>query len=618
MRCLEKRASRRFQSAHDLAFALRHCLIVQMTRATAPSSRWRLAAVAGLAGAAAATAGFSWWSSASVAPANAEVRQLTFDSGVEAFPNLSRDGTLIVYTGTATRNRDIFLRDIKGRDAINLTEGSPANDSEPALSPDGQQIAFRSDRDGGGIFVVGRTGGVARRVSRSGFNPSWSPDGSLIVTGTEAVDWRPESRSANESQLEIHDVAGGRARTLSTGDAVQPAWSPGGHRIAYWGLWERNQRDIWTVAVNGSEPVRVTDDDAIDWDPHWSADGRWLYFSSDRGGTMNLWRVAIDEQSGAVQGPPEPLTLPSAWIGHARMGQRGEIVYGSFQRVSNLDRVPFDPVSGTFAGSAVPITTGSNYFSNPQPSKDGRLLAFIGQNGVGRNVFVSSTDGRNIRPLTGGPYRETGLNWGPDDRVAFFSSRSGLYQVFEVRADGSAVRQLTKIGGYGVGGPIWSHDGSHIAAYEPVTARSFLVDVTGSLPVTQVVDLPRLPDGRSFTPFAWSFDNSRLVGQLSGGGIAVLRLSDKAYQVLTTTGAGGPRWLPDGRRIIYSVGDAFYLVDEQTGRVTSIGSPDDEQDDLQQARPTMTWSLAWDGRWIYRARFTIQSDLWLLNTQAQP
>lgn len=618
MRCLEKRASRRFQSAPDLAFALRHSLAATTLTAAPVSSpgsgRWRLPAVATVAVVAVTIAGFAWWPpSMATVPVNFTVRQLTFDSGVEAFPNLSRDGSLLVYTGTITDNRDIFLRDINAREAINLTVDSPANDSEPALSPDGQQIAFRSDREGGGIFVVNRTGGIARRITRSGFNPTWSPDGSRIATATEAVDWRPDNRSANQAQLQIHDVVSGMARALTTGDAVQPAWSPGGYRIAYWGLWERNQRDIWTVAVDGGEPVRVTDDDAIDWDPHWSADGRWLYFSSDRGGTMNLWRVAIDERSGVPAGQPEPLMLPSTWTGHARVGLDGAIVYSSFQRVSNIDRVPLDPESGTFTGPPTPLTTGSNFFSNPQPSRDGRWLAFAGQNGIGRNVFVSTADGQNIHPVTAGPFRETGINWGPDGRVGFYSSRAGLYQLFVVNTDGSELRQLTSLGGFGVAGVVWSHDGRYLASYEPVTARAFLVDLSGTLPVKDVVDLPKLADGRTFIPSAWSFDNARILGQAAGGGVAVLALADRAYRVLTKSGAGGPRWLPDGRRILYSENDQFFLVDERSGQVTSIGRAD-STNDIPQARQTMNWSLAWDGRWIYRTRFTIQSDLWLMSS----
>ena len=59
------------------------------------------------------------------------------------------------------------------------------------------------------------------------------------------------------------------------------------------------QRDIYTVAAAGGSAVPVTQDAAVDWSPVWSPDGRYIYFSSDRGGAMNLWRIAVDQSTRA-------------------------------------------------------------------------------------------------------------------------------------------------------------------------------------------------------------------------------------------------------------------------------------------------------------------------------
>ena len=67
-------------------------------------------------------------------------------------------------------------------------------------------------------------------------------------------------------------------------------------------------RDIWTVPADGGEPVPVTDDAFVDWNPVWSFDGKYLYFSSDRGGSFNLWRIRLDEDSGDVLGTPQSVT----------------------------------------------------------------------------------------------------------------------------------------------------------------------------------------------------------------------------------------------------------------------------------------------------------------------
>ena len=74
--------------------------------------------------------------------------------------------------------------------------------------------------------------------------------------------------------------------------------------------------DIYTVPAGGGEPVPVTRGKATDWSPVWSPDGTYLYFVSDRGGSMNLWRVAIDEASGKPLGEPEPITTPAPFLAH--------------------------------------------------------------------------------------------------------------------------------------------------------------------------------------------------------------------------------------------------------------------------------------------------------------
>ena len=58
---------------------------------------------------------------------------------------------------------------------------SEANESQPQWSPDGQSIVFRSERDGGGLYVMPSSGGDERVVSNFGYEPRWSPDGTLIL-----------------------------------------------------------------------------------------------------------------------------------------------------------------------------------------------------------------------------------------------------------------------------------------------------------------------------------------------------------------------------------------------------------------------------------------------------
>ncbi|MBI4474862.1 MAG: PD40 domain-containing protein [Acidobacteria bacterium] len=122
--------------------------------------------------------------------------------------------------------------------------------------------------------------------------------------------------------------------------------------------------------------MQLTKDAAVDWNPVWSPDGRYIYFSSDRGGSTNLWRIAIDEKTGNAAGAPEPVTSgASADAAHAAFSKDGKrIVYASVALTLNIMRAPFDRAKGT-AGKPEFVTEGSVGTITPNVSPDGSKLA---------------------------------------------------------------------------------------------------------------------------------------------------------------------------------------------------------------------------------------------------
>jgi len=331
------------------------------------------------------------------------------------------------------------LQRVGGKNPINLTKDSNVDNMQPAFSPDGRRIAFRSERDGGGIFIMGATGEDVRRLTDFGYNPAWSPDGNELVCSTAWFPFANSRLSNNQSQLYRINVSTGEKRLVRTNraDAVQAHWSPHGQRLAFWGLREGN-RDIWTIPASGGQAIPVTNDAAIDWNPVWSPDGKYLYFSSDRAGTMNLWRVPIDEISGKLLGTLEPVTTPSLDSGFMSFSPDGKrLLYVQQTFTWSTFKVAFDPSRETIVGQPLLMPDG---LQRSDLSPDGRWLAFFRLDRKQEDIFIIGSDGKGLRQLTDDIYKDRQPRWSPDGKtIAFFSNRGGNYQVWTIHPDGSGL-----------------------------------------------------------------------------------------------------------------------------------------------------------------------------------
>ena len=237
-------------------------------------------------------------------------------------------------------------------------------------------------------------------MSDFGYSPSWSPDGGQILVGTEKIP-QPSTRPT-KSQLWIIDLKSGQRQRISEGDALQPTFSPQQKRIAYWSRADRyGQREhIWTIPVSGGEPVAVTDGSSTDLNPVWSPDGKYLYFSSNRGGSSNIWRVAIDEATGVVTGNPEAVTSMGAntSVLYLSFSLTGQLAYSAQTDIRNLRRISFSPAQGA-VGKPVAVTEGSLQLWFPDVSPDGEWLTAYSM-GQQRHIYMMRADGTSQRDLT--------------------------------------------------------------------------------------------------------------------------------------------------------------------------------------------------------------------------
>jgi len=582
-------------------------------QAVVAAPRWRTNALFGLAGAALLAVfwlGLPRLRERWFAPRNLSFVQITDQPGPELFPSVSPDGKSLAYASRATGRWDIYLMR-SGGGPINLTRDSTADNTQPAFSPDGRQVAFRSEREGGGIFLMSPTGESVRRLTEAGFNPVWSPDGKEILVATESIT-RPEDRFTPVSRLWAINVQTGAKRLVGQGDAVQPHWSPHGHRIAYWASKE-GQRDIWTVAADGTDPVAVTQDAYIDWNPVWAPSGQHLYFISSRGGSMNLWRVAIDERSGKVLSAPTAVTTPSSDCSLISVSQNGRrIVYTDQIFTSNLYQVAFDPVAQRVVGRHTPVTQGFKQATRPDLSPDGRWLAF-GSWGRQEDIFVVRTDGSGLRQLTDDFHRDRGPRWSPDGhKIAFFSNRSGKFEIWTIRPDGTDLQQVTHTNGQ-VAWPVWAPDSRRLV-YTIFGQNPFLASAAQPKAAQASEALPAPGQASQFfNAWSWSPDGQKLAGFLQErdgtfSGIAAYSLETRSYARLTEFGMD-PIWLSDSRRLLFNHHGRVCLVDSATRKVQEVLSIAP----YEIAR--RGFAISRDDRAIYFSLATTEADLWMLRLE---
>ncbi|NNE09376.1 MAG: hypothetical protein HKN20_12515, partial [Gemmatimonadetes bacterium] len=605
-RCLEKNPAERFQSGHDLAYALEAAIDASVSMSggmpgehlagpgadfdARPAKRSARIPIVPTLAVAALAAAAGWflgardggsadggaheagdWSQARFVP-------LTFEDGVELMPALAPDGNSFVYVGVPDNGQgsDLFFRRVGGEVSLNLTNTPGLRERDPSFSPDGSQIAYAISYSGeaDGIYVMGATGESRRKIIDRGGNPTWSPDGTQLAVATFSID-NPGGRPAT-SEVWIVDISNGEfVRRIHDGDAVQPDWSPDGSWIAFWGLPAgTGNRTLYTVPAAGGEATALNDDAHINWCPRWSADSRHLYFASDRGGTMDIWRVPIDPATGRGAGRPEAITTsPIRFAPFDLATETNRIVGTATSEKTEVVRAKLDRKNRRLVDPETIFGTGRRIWQ-AEISPDGEWLLMMG-NDPSEDLFVCKRDGSDFRRLTNDAYKDRGPKWaGNSKTLYFFSDRDGKYRVWRMERDGSGLKQITNLSGdYTCGVPAISADGRYMTAYRVGMDGSCWFEMTGELPLTEAREFPPMPGGGLFFAQEFSPGPNKVVGFRTGDvenvrEIVVFDMESQTYDPLGISGAAF--WLGD-HELGIQYGDSMAVFDLRTKKPEPFG-----------------------------------------------
>ncbi len=446
--CLQDNPADRFQTATDLKIALQ-----ALAQASGPKRNALIGSTPGrvrflsmfastVAVLAAIIAGV-WWLNHILRPSEeVTIEAVTREAGWTTDPALSPDRKMIVYASDRAGNGDLdlWIQPLAGGLPVRLTD-DPIDEQEPSFSPDGTRIAFRSEKDGGGIYVIQTAGGVPGKLVPLGRAPQFSPDGKWIAYWVGVGSGEFGGRA-----YVLPSSSGGAARQIfpELEKAVAPVWSadgrwvaviaPGGFRTEVWvasfnpgtGVTGRPQpmgfarlKRITLVAATWPVPVR------------WMPDNRSIVFSALGSGVANLYQAAVSGNPPRLSGEFHRLTsgsgkeMPFQPVGRL-------LPFAGLSRNYDIWSIPLEANRGKIRGAPTRIT-GGGINDWPSLTLDGSRLAYVstrygkGQPGFGGvysivvRDFASGSEGAIdvvAKPLIS-----------PDGRRIVYASKGGIYTV---------------------------------------------------------------------------------------------------------------------------------------------------------------------------------------------
>ena len=498
------------------------------------------------------------------------------------YPAISPDGSQIAFAFKG----DVYKVPVEGGTAVRLTTNE-AFDSNPVWSPDGQKIAFISDREGGNrdIYVMSANGGAAKRLTTHSASErlyTFTNDSKYVVFLAHYQDDVKSTLFPGSVMQELYKVSveGGRPEMVLGFPAEKVNFNKAGTKFLYQDLkgmentWRKHHtsavtRDILEYDLKKGVYTKLIDWKGEDTDPFYSPDEKSVYFLSERSGTYNVFSAPYANPSDAKQlthfknHPVRFLTVANN--GTMSFGYDGEI-YTLKQGASNPAKLKINILTDVDEASdkKMTLTSGATSAAN---SPDGKQVAFT----VRGDVFVTATEYGTTKQITQTAAPETDVDFGADNRTLVYSSyRDGYWNVYKAKiarkddpnfpnATLIEEEELIKGDKSEKQSPKFSPDGKEVAFLQD--RSKLMVYNIESKKLRQITDGRYQQESDGSIDYQWSPDSKWFtLAYVSNQhapytNIGIVSAKGDGSDIFNITNSGytnsSPRWVMDGNAILF-------------------------------------------------------------------
>ncbi len=362
-------------------------------------------------------------------PTKPSLQEATLVKSFGWAPALSRDGKLLAYSSSVgSGQQHIWVQQTAGGEAIQVTAG-PDAETTPDFSPDGARIAFYSVRKGGGIYIASTLPGEPRLVvsTNDAEDPRFSPGGDTILY------WQ-------DLKLFTVSVNGGQPTLLPLNQDFRiysaPIWAPNGKQILLYGARNNQQKEApswWIVPlVAGHATPANLPGVAENYQPGYSvrawvrtAEGHeWIIYSTADLENWKLWRIGVSS-AGVIDVNPELVSSGNGRLGPGgSVSEDGKLAYTIWNSNASIFQISINDrgqkLGPTFQ---LALPEGGSYTS-PSLSRDGKWMAYDTSNpGKPNTILLRDLNTGTDHILDEKGRRESGLGENGETSISPDGSR---------------------------------------------------------------------------------------------------------------------------------------------------------------------------------------------------